>query len=463
MCHKKIYMIILFCLILSGAKLISQDIEKPNFLFILADDCTHWDIGCYGSKDSKTPNIDKLAKEGMQFGRCYQSAPMCSPTRHNIYTGMYPVKTGAYPNHTFAENGTKSIVHYLNPLGYRVALSGKRHIAPDSVFPFEYLGRKPNPDFELVEEFFKEVKESEEPFALMLCSNEPHDPWDKGDASQFNPKTISLPPNYVDTEETREAFCRYLAEINYLDSQVGKALELLDKYGYQENTLVIFASEQGNIFPFNKWTLYEAGVKSAFIARMPGLIKPGSQSDALIEYSDILPTFIELAGGVIPDHLDGISLLSIFKNPDNRIRNYSYSLQTTRGINRGSEYYGIRSIVNDRYRYILNLTPDVEFLNLVNNSRENSKWDVQWYESWEQKAEYDRFARSIISKFRNRPKEELYDVISDKWCTRNLINKRKYKQVKVELREELLRWMKECGDNGQETELAAYDHMVNKN
>ena len=110
---------------------------KPNFVFILADDCTHWDIACYGSVDSKTPNIDKLAEEGIKFNRCYQAAPMCSPTRHNIYTGLYPIKSGAYPNHTMVKEGTQSIVHYLKPLGYRVAQSGKRHINPASSFPFE--------------------------------------------------------------------------------------------------------------------------------------------------------------------------------------------------------------------------------------------------------------------------------------------------------------------------------------
>ena len=121
---------------------------KSNFLFIIADDCTYRDLGCYGGQ-AHTPNIDRLATQGMRFTQCFQAAPMCSPTRHNIYTGLYPVKSGAYPNHTFAKDGTKSVVHYLKPLGYRVALSGKRHIAPAKVFPFEYSGKK-NPDFKAI-------------------------------------------------------------------------------------------------------------------------------------------------------------------------------------------------------------------------------------------------------------------------------------------------------------------------
>jgi uncharacterized sulfatase len=81
--------------------------SQPNMVLLIGDDCSYWDIGCYGSKDSKTPNIDRLADEGMLFENSFQAAPMCSPTRHNLYTGIYPVKSGAYPNHTFVKPGIK--------------------------------------------------------------------------------------------------------------------------------------------------------------------------------------------------------------------------------------------------------------------------------------------------------------------------------------------------------------------
>lgn len=430
----------------------------PNIVFILADDCTNWDIGCYGSKDSKTPNIDKLASEGIRFNNCYQAAPMCSPTRHNIYTGLYPVKSGAYPNHTNANSGTQSIVHYLKPMGYRVALSGKTHIGPKTVFPFEYLGKKKNPDFNLVEDFLKEVKENKEPFALILTSNEPHTPWDKGDVSQFNPESIILPPHYVDTKETREAYCNYLAEINFLDKQVGQAISLLEKYGFSENTLVVFASEQGNSFPFAKWTLYEAGVKSALIARMPGVIKANTKSDAIVEYCDLLPTFIDVANGEVPEKLDGKSLLPLFTGEKEKIKDYSYSLQTTRGIIAGSDYYGIRAIVNDKYRYIWNITPNNEFKNVVNNKKDGG---TDWYKSWQTKAQTDDYAKELIQKYTIRPEEELFDIKNDKWCQNNLADKPEFNEIKKKLRKKLLKWMKDCGDKGQQTEMKAFEHMPN--
>ncbi len=429
--------------------------KKTNVVFILADDCTHWDIGCYGSIDSKTPNIDKLAQQGIQFNRCYQAAPMCSPTRQNIYTGLYPVKTGAYPNHSRVYDGTKSIVHYLKPLGYRVALAGKKHFGPRESFPFETIESKKELDFDKIEDFFAEVKNNDTPFALMICSRQPHTPWDKGDPDMYNPKSITLPPYYIDTKEIREVFCKYLAEINYLDQQVGKTMNLLNKYGLSENTLLIFASEQGNSLPFAKYTCYEAGVKSALIARLPGVIKPGITSDAIVEYNDLLPTYIDLAGGEKVENLDGTSLIPLFKQEKNKVKDFAFSLQTTRGVNSGSDHFGIRSVVGEKFRYVWNLTPEAEFRNGTISGTHKSPW----YNSWLEEATKSERAKQIVHNYRYRPEEELYDISKDKYCLNNLAEDPEFKSIKKELRSKLLEWMEECGDKGQQTEMEAFYHM----
>ena len=177
----------------------------PNIIFIIADDCTFRDIGCYGGQ-AYTPNIDQLSTEGMKFTNCFQAAPMCSPTRHNIYTGLYPVKSGAYPNHTRAYDHIKSIAHYLKPVGYRVIQTGKKHFNPAKVFPFEYFPTNKNkfPDFEAIDELFAECKTSKTPFCLFACSNSPHSPWTEGDASRYPPKNVTLPPYIVDTPVLRK-------------------------------------------------------------------------------------------------------------------------------------------------------------------------------------------------------------------------------------------------------------------
>ncbi|MCF7958927.1 MAG: sulfatase, partial [Phycisphaerae bacterium] len=342
----------------------AADAGPPNFLFILADDCTFRDIGCYGGQ-AHTPNIDQLAREGMRFTHSFQAAPMCSPTRHNIYTGLYPVKSGAYPNHTFAKTGTKSIVHYLKPLGYRVALSGKRHISPKEVFPFEYLPGSKNPDMKAVDTFVASATTEGKPFCLFACSNEPHSPHDKGDSSQYKAATLKLPPYWVDTPETRVGYTKYLAEITYLDGQVRDLLGILKKHGLSENTIVIFTSEQGDGLPFAKWTCYDSGLQNALVARWPGRIKAGSVSDAMIEYVDVVPTFIEAAGGTPTPVLEGKSYLDVLLGKTETHKEYVYGLQTTRGIIKGSDHFGIRQIRSRQFKYIVNLTPKVKFQNTI--------------------------------------------------------------------------------------------------
>ena len=289
-------------------------------------------------------------------------------------------------------------------------------------------------------------------------SNEPHTPWNKGDISQFDPDKVTLPEWFVDTKETRKAYVSYLAEINYLDGQVGQAMDLIEKYGFDDNTLFIFLSEQGSAFPFAKWTLYEAGVKSAMIARWPGKIKPGTESNSIVEYQDIVPTFVQAAGGQPSEALDGKSLLPIFENPEKKIKDYSFSIQTTKGIKAGSDYFGIRAVVGERYRYIWNLTPEVAFLNATNNGNSSKKG---WYKSWVDAAKTDQQAAALIERYKFRPgEEELYDISRDKWCINNLAEDPEYASVKEELKKELLKWMEECGDKGQDTELNAEEHKV---
>jgi len=426
--------------------------SRPNFVFVIADDCTYRDIGCYGGQ-AYTPNIDRLATEGMLFTHCFQSAPMCSPTRHNIYTGLYPVKSGAYPNHTFAKRGTESVVHYLKPLGYRVALSGKRHIAPREVFPFEYVASVGNnPDFEAIDAFLAECKRDGTPFCLFACSNEPHSPWNKGDPSRYDADKLKLPPCFVDTPQTRENMTRYLAEITYYDGQVGQALELLDKHRLADDTLVIVVSEQGSSFPFGKWTCYDTGLQSAFVARWPGHIPAGTVNDALIEYVDVLPTYIQLAGGRPPEVLDGKSLMPVLLGQAKEHKQYVFGEMTTRGIINGSEHFGIRSIRSSRFKYIWNFTPEVRFRNACTKSA--------IFQSWREKAAGSADAADKVRRYEHRPGEELYDVTKDPYEWDNLADDPEYAEAKDELRTKLLAWMEAMGDQGQQTELDALNHQT---
>lgn len=456
--------LILLALATVGLTQATQAASPPNFVFILADDCTYLDMEVYGGQ-AKTPRLKALAEEGMRFTRCFQAAPMCSPTRHNLYTGIYPVKSGAWPNHTRVYPGTRSIAHYLKDQGYAVALSGKTHIAPRASFPFQYSndfskqapeGENPYPN---INRLLADAKTNGTPFCLFACSNEPHTPYTKGAPDQYPPDGLTLPPSWVDTPETREVYSQYLAEVTYFDSQCGALLDLLERHGHSKNTLVMVASEQGSGFPFAKWTCYELGLSSGLVARWPGKIAPKSHSDALVEYVDIVPTFLQAAGAPLAPSLEGRSFLPVLLGAASEHKAYTFGIHTTRGIINGTETYGIRSCGTKRYRYIRNLNPDRRFRNVVTRAGGDK---ADFWMSWIERAQQgDDMAKKLTDRYQSRPPEELYDVGNDPHCLVNLIDDPKLAALKSELSDQLDQWMRSQGDLGIETEALAHTRKAN--
>jgi uncharacterized sulfatase len=219
-----------------------------------------------------------------------------------------------------------------------------------------------------------------------------------------------------------------------------------------ENTLVVVVSEQGSSFPFGKWTCYDTGLQSACIVRWPGRINAGSVSDALIEYIDILPTFIDAAGGKPAATLQGKSLLPVLSGETSRHKDFVYGEMTTRGIINGSPYFGIRSVRSNKFKYIVNFTPDVKFTNACTNSGT--------FKSWEQKAGAgDGDAAEKVRRYYHRPAEELYAITEDTYEWNNLAADPKFAEIKAEMKSQLDAWMLAQGDKGPETELAALEHQ----
>jgi N-sulfoglucosamine sulfohydrolase len=449
------FLICLMAMLLAGAGslAVAESKRPPNFLLIIADDCTYRDLEVYGGQ-AKSPHLNRLAAEGMTFTQCFQAAPMCSPTRHCLYTGLYPVKSGAFPNHTLAYDWVQSVVRLLEPAGYRSYLSGKSHVGPAGVFPFE-TSQGPgegDPDPDALQAVLKKHSASEQPFLFIAASHQPHSPWNRGDASAYPAASLELPPVLVDTPETRDAFSRYLAEITYFDQQVGELLAVLDQSPQRDQTLVMVLTEQGNSFPFAKWTCYDVGLASGCLVRWPGKVSGGTRSSALIEYVDVVPTFMEIAGLKRPDSLDGRSFYDVCLGTRPQHKEFVFGLQTTRGINAGSEFFGIRTVRNQRYRYIRNLTPDATF--------QNATTQESFFQGWRQLAQAgDAKAQELVQRYQHRPAEELYDCLEDPWNQRNLIDDSRLASVREELRQQLDSWMKQQGDEGQATEMRALERM----
>lgn len=446
-----------FLVVISECLIVGKAAElPPNIVLIMADDMTYTDLGCFGNRDVQTPHLDRLATQGMKLTRCFSPAPMCAPTRAALYTGLFPVRNGAHPNHSRVKSGVKSLPHYLKPLGYRVGLLGKRHIKPATAYPFEFLkGKKGGLNAKTVSEFM--ARDKAHPYCLIVTSHEPHSPWNRGDASQYNPRELTLPPYLVDTPDTRDALTKYYAEINYLDEEVGMVMETLEKTGDPERTLVIFLSEQGSSFPHCKWTCYETGLRAAGIVRWPGVVKPNSETAAMIQYVDVVPTLMEIAGGDPSTlGLDGRSFLKVLQGKSPSHRNTVYGVQTSRGIIKGPKGYGIRSVRDERYKLIWNLFPEHNFQNVVTESS-------PVFASWKKAAnEGDTFAAKRSAVYQERPEFEFYDLKEDPFELNNLAGDSDVQTHQQRLRRMLSEWMQQQGDKGRDTEMDALNRQGRK-
>jgi len=436
---------------------------KPDILFFIADDMTSIDCEPYGNKDVRTPNLAKLAKEGLSFDNMNNATAMCGPTRQSLYTGLFPVKNGSYPNHAQVYDNIVSVVQHFKKMGYRVALIGKQHYAPMANFPFEYLGGRNSDngegkDVELADAEKWINKDTSKPYLLIVASNQPHSPWNRGDAKKYDTSKITIAPYMVDTKETREDLVKYYAEITYMDSLVGTCSKIVEKQKNKDNTLFLFASEHGSSMPFGKWTCYNMGLKSAFIARWPKVIKPDTRTDILAQYIDVVPTLFEAAGGD-PEtlrgnkegtmKLDGKSFYATLNGKPKEVRDYVYGVHTTRGIKNGSDNYPVRSIQDHNYKLIWNLQFNEPFLS--SGSQPKNKL----YNSWLKATNTTPKQAAHAKLYRNRPEFELYNIKKDVYELDNLADNKALTSVKIKLVSELKKWMLDQGDKGIKTEAEA--------
>lgn len=454
--------------LVSGAstQTVSADVSRttessPNILIIMADDCTFNDLPTYGGVNAKTPNIEKLASQSLVFNRAYLSEAMCQPCRAELYTGLFPMSNGCAWNHSASRSDVTSMPQHLGKFGYRVGLAGKVHVKPARAFPFEKVdGFEPgcvrNPTRPHSLESTKKFMSAESPFCLVIALVEPHVPWVMGDASQYPPEKIKLPPNVADTPRTRQDYGKYLAEITYMDSQVGDILAALRESGKADNTLVMFTSEQGAQFPGCKWTNWDTGVHTALIARWPGQIQAG-RTDAIVQYCDVLPTLVGLAERANPPEVklesaqgkfefDGSSFLPVLLGEKSDHRKFAYGCHNN--IPEGPSY-PIRTVTDGKFRYIRNLTPDEIYIEKhVMGSKGDGKLNNPYWATWVFQSWQDEEVYKLVKRFTNRPAEQLYHTTDDPYEMNNLANDPNYAEIKSRLSRELDHWMEVQNDPG---------------
>lgn len=399
--------------------------DTPNFVFFLSDDQLKADYGCYGLPVDLTPTVDRLAEESLVFEKMFTPQAVCAPSRAVLFTGLYPIRNGLFVQHTKSREGTNTIFDALKPLGYDVSLIGKAHVKPKSVFrwrtPTTPTGKNqkqlPMKD---VDAFF--AGHTDKPFCLFIASHYPHGPYPK--KPEFPVDDVVLHP-FVNTVR-KKGLAGYYDHIAKKESELAEVLALLDKHGLDENTVFVYSSDHGN-GTGAKYTVYDRGLNVPFMVRWPGKIKPGRTS-ALTSYADVLPTFVELAGGNSPDGIDGKSFAKVLLDPSVKHHDYVFGLMTQQGV-LGTHVFPRRSSHDGRYHYIHN------FNTLEKIARDEKAGK-----------EIDPFHRLGAKLHPDTAEEELFDTQADPWEMKNLADDPNLARVKARLKRELFLWMEQQND-----------------
>ena len=437
---------------------VAHAVDRPHIVIYLSDDHGIDFVGCYGNEAIRTPFIDRLASQGRRFTQMYAASPTCAPSRSVLYTGLYPARNGAMGNHTQTRPDVRSLPHYLEPLGYRVVLANKTHVKPQEAFPFEILKatlpRKPDQprkyraeglDMTAVNRFLQshQRERPDQPLCLILADNSPHVTWEKN--KEYDPETIPLPPYIVDTPITRRAMTNYWQDVTRMDRRICGVMAALSRYDYADDTLFIYTTDQGAEWPKSKWTVYDTGIHVPFIARWPGHIEPGTTTDALVSFVDLVPTLIEVAGGDPVGELDGRSFLSVMTGEQSSFRDYVYASHTRDG---NMNVFPQRGVTDGRYKYVLNLLPENQFTTHFTKvpSIEESHFEV--WKTWIAKAQTDPDSARVVDVIVNHPAEEFYDTQTDRYEMHNVIEDPQHAERVRTMRRLVRTWMTEQGDEG---------------
>ena len=436
---KKLFLLASFCLFYYAT---SKAKEKPNIVLIIADDVSVDDMGFYGNKVVKTPNIDRLAKEGMRFDNAFLVASSSSPSRCCIITGKYPHSTGAAELHTPLPETEIPFPLLLKQHNYYTAQAGKWHMGPSVHRAFDRYtdnnGYDNGDGGELNWVRFLKEREQDKPFFLWLASHDAHRPWGADDFFiSHDPDEVEVPLYFADTPETRSDIVSYYNEIARFDYYVGEVRKELERQGVFDNTIMIIMADNGRPFPRCKTRVYDSGMKTPFIVSWPkGMKQKGSVSNSLISSIDIAPTLLELAGVEIPNDMQGLSFSAILDNPSAEIRKAVYAEHNWHDY----EAYE-RMVRTKEYLYVFNGRP-----NLPNGGPADSKISPT-QKSLNRVRDQGMLTAAQVDIFMTpRPAEEFYVLSKDSLQIINVASHPRYQKQLTEFRKLFQNWQQETDD-----------------
>ena len=419
---------------------IGTDTQKrlPHIVLFLSDDLGLAETSVYGSSEVRTPNMERLAKQGMTFERAYVASPSCCPNRYSLLTGLMPARHGAHPNHTFPIEGTKYLIPQLKEMGYHVASFGKIAHRREDLMGGDFNSKDRENMSEHVKKYFAE-NDIKGPICLMVGDRRPHVSWTKD--MLYDPSKLTIPSYFIDTPETREHWARYCSDITGMDEELGRILDFSEQH-LGENVITMFSSDHGAQWHRSKWTLYDAGTRIPLLVSWQGFIQKGVRTEAMVSWVDLIPTLIDLAGGEVPQDIDGKSFGDVLIGRKKTHRDRIFTTHTGDGV---MNIYPIRAVTDGRYKYIHNLRPDAWFTNHSDRLRKDGAG--AFWDSWEAAARKDPKAQAVVDAYYTRPEFEFFDLNADPMELNNLADSPEHKRILEKLRAELAAWAMSQGDD----------------
>ncbi|MBI3880169.1 MAG: sulfatase [Verrucomicrobia bacterium] len=424
--------------------------KRPNILWLIAEDFCP-DLGCYGTKEVWTPNLDRLAAQGMRYTRCFTTAPVCSASRSAFMTGMYQTTIGAHHHRSHRDDGyrvpegVKPLPDWMREAGYFTA----NLVEMPLDFGFKGTG-KTDWNFTYDAKPFESSRwddlKSHQPFYAQINFHEKHRAFNG--PKRADRAKLFLPPIYPDHPVAREDWGKYLDAATELDRKVGLILAQLEKDGLADNTIIMFIGDHGEAHVRGKQFVYDDGLNIPLLIRwaksfpLPKNFTVGGVSDQLIPAIDFAPTFLDAAGHAKPAKMQGRIFLGDHAEP---AREYAFGAR-----DRCDEtMFRFRTARDARYRYIKNFMPERPFLQ-ANDYKERS------YPVWNLIKELG--AQGKLTEWQKNfylaptmPPEELFDTQTDPWCMNNLAASTRPEHVTAlkRLRTELEKWLVESDDQGR--------------
>ena len=451
---------ILYLVMLSNLLMAPLFAKQPNILLIVSED-NGPELGCYGDPNARTPNLDRLATEGIRFERAFVPQAGCSQSRASFLTGLYPHQHGqiglATWNFRLYREDTPNLPRSLKAVGYRTGIIGKLHINPASAFPFDFheipganFGRKNLQDYAKHASEF--INADEAPFFLSVNYPDPHDPWVRQvdglpEVPQTGADVRAMPYMGIDPPEGREMIADYYNCISRMDALVGDLLKVLEKSGKTRDTIVVYFGDHGADMLRGKRTCYEGGLRIPLLMRWPGHVQAQVRTE-MVSTIDLMPTLLAAAATKPVPEMPGRAWQPLFQRGIVGWRKYLFAEYHTHGA---TNFFPQRSVRNDRFKLIENLLPgevhpDYEAtLNKMTGEVRNSSPDVD-LDFHVPIAQAPSEVKKAYERMRQPPRYELYDLENDPFEFRNLADNSDYEKQLNELVDQVNAWRRQTND-----------------